>query len=258
MSLTTIPHDDENQTLSNVIESLGHGDDPQLSVAELVQAFGERAFGALILILALMSLFPWPPGGKAVFSAPIILLSLELALRQDKVWLPRWLHKASVSRTAYSNLISKPFAAPTWLRRWVLTRSFRVGFGNTRRQYVFSDWVRRVVRRRPNGLNAVRLLRRMERLSRPRIPVLTGEIADVIVGIVCVFLAVMLALPVPLGDMLPAITLVIFGLALTQRDGLAIIAGAIGTVLCAVYLVLVWATVVEIGGRIIEWLGGLF
>ncbi len=213
MSLTTIPHDDENQTLSDVIESLGHGDDPQLSVAELVQAFGERAFGALILILALMSLFPWPPGGKAVFSAPIILLSLELALRQDKVWLPRWLLKASVSRSVY---------------------------------------------RKASSGRVMKTIRGVERLSKPRLPIMTGEIADVIVGIVCVFLAIMLALPVPLGDMLPAITLVIFGLALTQRDGLAIIAGAIGTVLCAVYLVLVWATVVEIGGRIIEWLGGLF
>ncbi len=87
---------------------------------------------------------------------------------------------------------------------------------------------------------------------------LTGEIADVIVGVVCALLAVMLALPVPLGDMLPALTLVIFGLALTQRDGLAIIVGAIGTVVCGVYLVLVWAAVVAIGEKIIGWLTGLF
>ncbi len=212
MSLPAILTTDEKRTLSDIIEGLGFGENPQLSVAELVEAFGERAFGALILILALMALFPWPPGGKAVFSAPIILLSLELAVQRDTVWLPRWVLRASVSRDIYrkaSHKVIKPI-------RWV------------------------------------------ERLSKPRLPMLTGEIADVIVGVVCALLAVMLALPVPLGDMLPALTLVIFGLALTQRDGLAIIAGAIGTILCGVYLVLVWAAVVAIGERIIGWLTGLF
>jgi hypothetical protein len=212
MTLPAITTQDQARTLSDVIEGLGFADNPQLSVAELVEAFGERAFGALILILALMALFPWPPGGKAVFSAPIILLSLELAVQRDTVWLPRWVLKASVSRAVYrsaSQKVIKPI-------RWV------------------------------------------ERLTRPRLPMLTGEIADVIVGVVCALLAVMLALPVPLGDMLPALTLVIFGLALTQRDGLAIVVGAIGTVICGVYLVLVWAAVVAIGEKIIGWLTGLF
>lgn len=258
MSLATHAPHRPRRTLSAVIEGLGHVDEPKLSVAEMVEAFGERAFGALILILAMMSLFPWPPGGKAVFSAPIILLSLELAGRHDTVWLPRWILNASVSRQTYTKLIVRPFSAPSWLRRWVLTRRFSIGSGPKRHRYVAADWIRRAVRRRPQGMNVVILLRRMERLTKPRLPLLTGEIADVLVGVVCVFLAVMLALPVPLGDMLPAVTLAIFGLALTQRDGLAIIAGAIGTLVCAVYLVLVWATVVEIGGRIIEWLGGLF
>lgn len=212
MTLPAILADDEMRTLSDVIESLGHGEDPQLSVAELVESFGERAFGALILILALMSLFPWPPGGKAVFSAPIILLSLELAVQRDTVWLPRWLMKISVNRDIYrraSQKVLKPL-------RWV------------------------------------------ERLSKPRLPMLTGEVADVITGLVCVLLAIMLALPVPLGDMLPALTLVIFGLAMTQRDGLAVIAGAIGTLICGVYLVLVWAAVVAVGEKIYGWLTGLF
>lgn len=212
MTLPAIMIDDERRTLSDVIESLGYGDNPQLSVAELVSAFGERAFGALILILALMALFPWPPGGKAVFSAPIILLSLELAVQRDTVWLPRWLLKVSVSRDIYRKASAK----------------------------------------------AIKPIRWVERLSKPRLPMLTGEIADVIVGGVCVLLAVMLALPVPLGDMLPAVTLVIFGLAMSQRDGLAIIAGAIGTVVCGIYLVLVWAAVVAIGERIVGWMTGLF
>ena len=30
-------------------------------------------------MLSLMALIPWPPGGKAVFSVPIILIAAELA-----------------------------------------------------------------------------------------------------------------------------------------------------------------------------------
>lgn len=212
MTLPAITTQSPNGTLSDVIEGLGFGGDPQLSVAELVEAFGERAFGALILILALMALFPWPPGGKAVFSAPILLLSLELAVRRDTVWLPRWILKASVSREIYRKTSQKVIKPISWV----------------------------------------------ERLSKPRLPALTGDAADMIVGVVCALLAIMLALPVPLGDMLPALTLAIFGLALTQRDGVGIIAGAIGSVICGIYLVLVWAAVVAIGEKIFAWLTGLF
>jgi hypothetical protein len=163
-------------------------------------------------MLALMSLLPWPPGGKAVFSVPIMLLSLELAVQRQTVWLPRWLLRVSVSREAY---------------------------------------------RKASGGRVLRSIRAIERLSRPRLPILTGEVADVITGIVCFVLAIMLALPVPLGDMLPALTIAIFGLAITQRDGLAVLIGGIGTVICGVYVVLVWTTVIAIVSGVLNWFNHL-
>lgn len=206
----TLP--DEDRTFSDVLESLGHGDDPKLTMREMVEAFGERGFGAVILMLALMALIPWPPGGKAVFSVPIILIAAELALQRDKVWLPRWLMKATVSRATYQSASQK-----------ILPR-----------------------------------LRQVERLTRPRIPVLTGEAADVVVGVICILLALMMALPVPFGDALPGLTLAIFGLAIIQRDGVFIIAGLIGTAVCGVYLALVWTTVVAIIHGIAHWISTLF
>ncbi|WP_214671888.1 exopolysaccharide biosynthesis protein, partial [Escherichia coli] len=62
-----------------MLEDLGSAPGAKLTMAELVAAFGERGFGAMILILSLLALLPWPPGGKAVFAIPIILMSLELA-----------------------------------------------------------------------------------------------------------------------------------------------------------------------------------
>jgi len=212
MTLVPLLPPDESRTFSDVLEGLGVGEDPKLSLREMVEAFGERGFGALILLLALMALFPWPPGGKAVFSVPIILIAAELALQRDRVWLPRWLLKLSVSRDAYRSAA-----------RSILPR-----------------------------------LRKVERLTRPRWPALTGEIADVAVGVICILLALMMALPVPFGDALPGLTLALFALAVIQRDGAFVIAGLAGTAVCAVYLTLVWTTVSAVVGGVAAWLTRLF
>ena len=111
------PPEPHPRTFSEVLDSLGYGASPKLTLDELVEAFGDRGFGALILVLSLLALLPWPPGGKAVFAVPIALLSLELALQRDTVWLPRWALRASVPRDAYRALVSTPLAAPAWLGR---------------------------------------------------------------------------------------------------------------------------------------------
>ncbi|HBY42899.1 exopolysaccharide biosynthesis protein [Brevundimonas sp.] len=212
MTLVSTPPPDERRTFSDMLERLGEGKSEKLSLREMVEGFGERGFGAVILMLALMALFPWPPGGKAVFSVPIILIAAELALQRDKVWLPRWLLNLSVNRASYCAAAAK-----------ILPR-----------------------------------LRRVERLTRPRWPVLTGEAADVVIGLICILLALMMALPVPFGDALPGLTLALFGLGIIQRDGAFILAGFFGTGVCGIYLALVWTTVVAVVAGIAEWATNLF
>ncbi len=258
MTLVPTPPPDESRTFSDVLESLGYGDDPKLTLKEMVEAFGERGFGAVILMLSLMALLPWPPGGKAVFSGPIILIAAELALQRDRVWLPRWLMKATIGREAYRRLLASHLAAPRWFRRWLLLGGFSIGFGRWRLRYGFSDWVRQAVRKRPDSPTAIELVRRAERLTRPRWPIMTGEAADVIVGVICILLAMMMALPVPFGDALPGLTLAVFALGIIQRDGVFILAGLIGASVCGVYVTLVWTTVIAIIHGIAHWFGALF
>ena len=251
----SVPPPDPNdlRRFSDVLEDLGRAPGDKLSMTELVAAFGERGFGAMILILSLLALLPWPPGGKAVFAIPIILMSLELAFQRTSVWLPRWMLAASVSREAYNALIVAPLAAPDWLRRWVLSAEVRIGG----RRYIFSDWVRRAVRRRPRGLSVLRMVRAVERLTRPRLPFLTGEIADTLTGLVCVILAMIMALPIPFGDALPGVALVLFALGMMQRDGIAVLLGVVATAACGLYLFLIWATVVEVAQHLTAWISSL-
>ena len=231
-----------------MLEQLGHGLNPRLSLREMVEAFGERGFGALLFLLALMALFPWPPGGKAVFSVPIILLSAEMALQKSRVWLPRPILDRSVPRQTYRRAMNAPLALPRWLRRRLLPKK-KTGF---------LGWLRKKLAASPRNATTLSVIRATERLTRPRWPFMTGEIADSLIGLACIMLAIMMALPVPLGDMLPGITIGLLGLGVMQRDGLFILIGAIGTAISGSYLVLVWATVVAIVSGIAGWISGLF
>lgn len=250
------PIDDQTEParrFSDVLEGLGDSPDPKLTLEELVAAFGERGFGAIILVLSLLALLPWPPGGKAVFAIPIILMSLELAFQRDAVWLPRWMLRTSVSRKAYARLLTRPIEAPFWLRRFVLKRRVHIGS----RTYGFSDWARQLVRRRVRETGLLPRIRGVERLTRPRLLALTGEIADVVTGLVCVLLALVMALPIPFGDALPGIALVLFAMGMMQRDGVAILLGVVATAACGLYLFLIWTTVVEVAHHVAGWFAHL-
>ena len=196
---------------SDVLVSLGRDGDERLALDEMVDAFGERALGAVMILIAVVSLLPWPPGGKVVFSLPLMLIASEVTLQRQTLWLPGWLLRRSVSRAGSASGMSRM-------------------------------------------LPAVRFI---ENLSKPRLPGLTGPLARMVIGLICLFLSVMLAFPVPFGDMLPAVTIVIFGFALMQRDGLATIAGLIGTLVCVGYLALVWRTVTHLFDVGVAWVQGL-
>jgi len=196
------------RTFSEVLEDLGVADGPTLTLGEVVEAFGDRGLGALILVLSLMALFPWPPGGKAVFALPIILLAAELAFQRNEVWLPRWALKVSVSRAAYRVAVSKVIGP----------------------------------------------IRRVENLTRPRLSFLTGAASEILMGLTCVLLALVMALPIPFGDMLPALGMIFFALGVMQKDGIAVLLGVLGTVATAAYLTLIWRTAIEAAHHAAGWI----
>lgn len=68
-------------------------------------------------------------------------------------------------------------------------------------------------------------LARAERLLRPRVVALASPPMEYLVGLVCLLLAVVLVLPVPLGNMLPALAISLLALGIMERDGLWILAG---------------------------------
>jgi hypothetical protein len=80
------------------------------------------------------------------------------------------------------------------------------------------------------------LLRRAEGLSHPRWQSLAGQ--ERLLALVCLYLGILLLLPIPLFNTPPALCLVLVAWGMVQRDGAIVMAGLAGT--AAVTVALVW------------------
>jgi hypothetical protein len=96
---------------------------------------------------------------------------------------------------------------------------------------------------------ALPLLRRLERMVRPRLGWLAGDWAMIPVGAVCLGLALIITLPIPLGHVVPGTAISLLALGMMERDGLAI---GLGLATAAIAVVII--TLASLG--IANWLHG--
>lgn len=78
-------------------------------------------------------------------------------------------------------------------------------------------------------------LARGERLSRPRLGVLTRH--ERLLALVCLYLSTLLLLPLPFFNVPPALSLVLIAWGMLQRDGVAVLLGLGGTAVTTALLV---------------------
>lgn len=196
------------RAFSEVVEKLGERRGEKLCLGEVVEAFGDRAFGPVMFFFALINMMPWPPGGTTLTGAPLLLLSMELAWGRDELWIPRWTERFSVKRATFRKLSER----------------FRRG------------------------------LKLTERLSRPRMHFLTGPFGQGLIGLACVFLSVVLVLPIWGANLLPAVAVGFFSLGVMQRDGLAVILGWLLTGATVAVLFLAWRLIVASFTHGMDWI----
>ncbi|MBI2262979.1 MAG: exopolysaccharide biosynthesis protein [Caulobacterales bacterium] len=199
---------DQARPFSEVIESIGERPGETLCLGEVVETFGQQAFGPVMFFFALVNMMPWPPGGTTLTGAPLLLLSVELAMGRDELWAPRWAERVSIKRPLF---------------------------------------------RKFNG-RLKRGLKLTERLSRPRLPLFTGQVGRVLIGLACTFLSIVLVLPVWGANLLPAVAVGFFALGITQRDGLAVVVGWLLTGTTVAVLFLAWRVIVASVTHGFDWL----
>lgn len=81
---------------------------------------------------------------------------------------------------------------------------------------------------------------RIERYIRPRYWPFWRKQGDRVIGCIALLLAIVVTLPIPLGNWLPAFATALLGLALSERDGLLL---AVGGAFCIISVVVIAAVV---------------
>lgn len=70
-------------------------------------------------------------------------------------------------------------------------------------------------------------LEKIEYLLKPRLYIASTTMAERIIGFICLLCALSIALPIPLGNTVPALGILLMALGLLNRDGIVIALGAI-------------------------------
>ncbi len=194
--------------LSDIVTSI---DTQQpLSIGTLVDAFGERAFGALMFVFAVPNVVPTPPGTSAVLGLPLVILTFQLMIGRQRLWLPNAVRKRMISGAMFEGFAKR----------------------------------------------AVPVMARFERVLKPRVSFLAAtDLAERVIGIVAFALAVILFLPIPLVNILPAAAITLMALGLAERDGLAVLAGYALAALTALLLAVVSSAIYA---GIVAFFGALF
>lgn len=197
---------DEYRPLSVILRDLC--DEPRITVGEIVQRFGRRAFGALLFVFSTPNLLPLPPGSSTALGLPLVLLSPQVAIGVHAPWLPRFVDDREISGAD-------------------LSRFFRP---------------------------LLNVVEKIEKVSRPRLAFMFGGVGDRLIGVVCTLLALVLILPIPFGNMLPALTIGVLGFSLVQRDGLFALLGYGLAAVSAGVLVFAADVVIDAVRHLVNWL----
>lgn len=152
----------------------------RVRLKDVVDVLEDRAYGLLLLILALPNVIPNPvPGLSGILGVPLVLVAAQLALGRPHPWFPKVLAERSMATGDFRTIVER---IVPWLRK-------------------------------------------LERLTRPRLRWLCRPPFERMLAVFCLILAIVLALPIPLGNILPALAVTLIALGLIEHDGIAIVAG---------------------------------
>lgn len=143
--------------------------------------------------------------GRRSIGALLLILALPM-------WLPIPAPGISVAFGVPLILVSAQLLVgrrSAWLPRWLARRSL-----------ARSELRTLIAKTRPT-------LRTLERIVRPRLAWLAADWAMFPVGAICLILSLVIALPIPLGHMVPGAAISFLALGLIERDGLAVAVGLI-------------------------------
>lgn len=161
-----------------------------ITLGGFLDPLGERAFGFLILILALPNFIPAPIGVGGVMGMLVVLVGFQMLIGLPHPWLPNALRRRGLARASLDRFLHHLTPVLRWL----------------------------------------------ERLCRPRWAALARHPAHHLTGFLLVLIGVALALPIPFTNYVFGLLLVVYAVALIERDGIALVIAWIASVTVVILL----------------------
>lgn len=97
----------------------------------------------------------------------------------------------------------------------------------------------------------------LEKFIRPRYWPFWPKQGERVVGAISLFLAVVVTLPIPLGNWFPAFSITLLGFALSERDGVTLAAGALAGIFALLVIGVVIGSAGAALGFVWGWMGGV-
>ena len=88
------------QGTSDLLLNAVRGDSERVTIAEILDALDARAFGLATLIFAIPSVIPMPPGVPTIVGIALLIVSIQMVIGRQELWLPKILSKQGFSRKA--------------------------------------------------------------------------------------------------------------------------------------------------------------
>jgi len=107
------------------------GESEKVSVRDIIDALDSRSFGLAVLLFALPSVVPMPPGVPTVVGIILLIVSIQMAFGREELWLPGILSKREFDRKslvgAFEGLAPKLAVIEKVMKPRLLFMTGRVG-----------------------------------------------------------------------------------------------------------------------------------
>jgi len=91
--------------LSDIVRSMDTSQDT--TIGALADSLGERAFGALLFIFAVPNAIPMPPGTSAILGLPLVILTWQVLMGRQSLWLPAMVRQRRISKEMLHTFVTK-------------------------------------------------------------------------------------------------------------------------------------------------------
>jgi hypothetical protein len=102
----TVPDVLEHKSASAVLRAvIDRAKGETITIGEIIDAFGERAFGFVLILFSLPNCVPAPPGVAGIVGTPVLIFGIQMMLGHKHPWLPGFIKRRSIAVSKFKRLI---------------------------------------------------------------------------------------------------------------------------------------------------------